>query len=144
MGENDEADRWARAARERGRREREGGESLTDGAKLSAGRAACGAGPPGPRRGEGESAGSAKYGPAEEGEVFPFSLLFLISNSFLFLFLFLFLFPLNQKFSNAPFGSLELNSILIIVIKAYINYDNSVLYKIYLYTIISKMSEIFM
>ena len=36
MGENDEADKWARAARERERREREGGESLTGGAKLSA------------------------------------------------------------------------------------------------------------
>jgi hypothetical protein len=31
MGENDEADRWARAARERERHEREGGESLTAG-----------------------------------------------------------------------------------------------------------------
>ena len=85
MGENDEADRWARAARERERREREGGESLTGGAKLSAGRA-------------------ARVGPnmaqPMRGEVFPFSFLFPISNSFLFLFLFLFLFPLNQKFSK--------------------------------------------
>ena len=63
MGENDEADRWARAARERERREREGGESLTGGAKLSAWRAARGAGPPGPGRGEGESAGAARVGP---------------------------------------------------------------------------------
>ena len=52
MGENDEADRWTRAARERERREREGGESLTGEAKLSARRAARGAGPPGPGRGE--------------------------------------------------------------------------------------------
>jgi hypothetical protein len=96
MGENDEADRWARAARERERREREGGESLTGGAKLSAWRAAHGVGPPGPGRGEGERAGEARVGPntaqPRRGEVFPFSFLFLISNSFLFLFLFLFLF----------------------------------------------------
>jgi hypothetical protein len=63
MGENDEADRWARAARERERREREGGESLTGGAKLSAWRAAHGVGPPGPGRGEGERAGEARVGP---------------------------------------------------------------------------------
>jgi hypothetical protein len=55
MGENDEADRWARAARERERRERDGGESLTGGAKLSAGHVARGAGPPWPGRGEGEA-----------------------------------------------------------------------------------------
>jgi hypothetical protein len=92
MGENDEVDRWARAARERERREREGGESLTGGAKLSARRArraTRGAGPPGPGRGEGESAGAARVGPntaqPRRGEVFPFSFLFLISNSFLFL-----------------------------------------------------------
>ena len=95
MGENDEADRWARAARERERHEREGGESLTGGAKLSAGRAARGAGLPGPGRGEGESAGATRVGPntaqPRRGDVFPF-FLFLISNSFLFLFLFLFLF----------------------------------------------------
>jgi hypothetical protein len=36
MGESDETDRRARAAREREQREREGGESLTGGAKLSA------------------------------------------------------------------------------------------------------------
>jgi hypothetical protein len=59
MGENDEADRWARAARERERREREGGESLTGGARLSARRAARGARPPGAGRGEG------KHGRAE-------------------------------------------------------------------------------
>jgi hypothetical protein len=96
MGENDEDDRWARAARERERREREGGESLTGGAKLSARRAARGAGPPGPGRGEGEIAGAARVGPntaqPRRGEVFPFYFLFLISISFLFLFLFLFLF----------------------------------------------------
>jgi hypothetical protein len=36
MGENDGADRLVRAARERERREREGVESLTGGAELSA------------------------------------------------------------------------------------------------------------
>jgi hypothetical protein len=54
MGENDEADRWARAARERERREREGGESLMGGAKLSAGRAELG------RVGRGEGKGKAR------------------------------------------------------------------------------------
>ena len=54
MGENDEADRWARAARERERREREGGESLMGGAKLSAGRAELG------RLGRGEGKGKAR------------------------------------------------------------------------------------
>jgi hypothetical protein len=63
MGENDEADRWARAARERERREREGGESQTGGAKLSAGRAARGAGPPGPVRGEGKRGRAELGGP---------------------------------------------------------------------------------
>jgi hypothetical protein len=50
MGENEEADRWGQAARERERHEREGGESLTGGAKLSARHAAHGAGLPGPGR----------------------------------------------------------------------------------------------
>jgi hypothetical protein len=71
MGENDKADRWARAARERERREREGGESLTGGAKLSARRAARGAGLPGSRRGGREwracGAGWAGFGPADGG-----------------------------------------------------------------------------
>ena len=63
MGENDEADRWARAARERERREREGGKSLTGEAKLSARRAARGAGPPGPGRGEGKRGRAELVGP---------------------------------------------------------------------------------
>jgi hypothetical protein len=63
MGENDEADRWARAARERERRERKGGESLTGGARLSARRAACGAGPPGPGREEGKRGRAELVGP---------------------------------------------------------------------------------
>jgi hypothetical protein len=53
MGENDEADRWARAARERERREREGGKSLTGEAKLSARHAELG-------RGEGKGSAGAR------------------------------------------------------------------------------------
>ena len=83
MGENEE------------RREREGGESLTGGAKLSTRRAARGAGPPGPGRGEGKRRRAGLVGPdlaqPREGE-FSFSFSFSNSNSFLFLFLFLFLF----------------------------------------------------
>jgi hypothetical protein len=63
MGENDEADRWARAARERERREREGGESLMGGARLSARHAARGAGPPRPGRGEGKRGRAELVGP---------------------------------------------------------------------------------
>jgi hypothetical protein len=63
MGKNDKADRWARAARERERREREGGESLTGGAKLSARRAARGARPRGPGRGEGKRGRAELVGP---------------------------------------------------------------------------------
>jgi hypothetical protein len=105
MGENDEADRWARATKERERRERKGGESLTGGARLSARREARGARSWAAWAGEGGrearacGAGWAGFGPAEGG-IFSFSFLFLISTSFLFLFLFLFLFPLNQKFSK--------------------------------------------
>jgi hypothetical protein len=88
MGENDEADRWARAARERERHEREGGESLTGGAKLSPGRAARGAGPPGPGRREGKRGRAELGGPdsAQPRGGFSFSFLFPISNSFLFFF----------------------------------------------------------
>jgi hypothetical protein len=80
MGENDEADRWGQVARERERREREGGESLTGGAKLSARHATHGAGPPGPGREGGKArargAGWAGFGLAEGGESFSFSFLF--------------------------------------------------------------------
>jgi hypothetical protein len=55
MGESDEADRWGQAARERERREREGGGSLTGGARMSTRCAARGAGPPGPGREEGKA-----------------------------------------------------------------------------------------
>jgi hypothetical protein len=63
MGENDGADRRARAAREREQREKEGGKSLTGGAELSAEARARGAGPPGPVRGEGERGRAARVGP---------------------------------------------------------------------------------
>jgi hypothetical protein len=104
MGENDGADRWARAARERERCEREGVESLTGGAELSARARARGVGPPGPGRGGGgegaraRGAGWAKFGPAEGG----FFLFFSFSDFYFFSFpfLLLFLFPLNQKFSK--------------------------------------------
>jgi hypothetical protein len=103
MGESDETDRWGQTARERERREREGGGSLTGGARLSARRAARGAGPPGPQR-EGEKAWARRgwlgwIRPSRGGgKGFPFS--FSFSNSFLFFFyfcFFLFLSPLNQK-----------------------------------------------
>ena len=77
MGERDEADRWALAASERKRREREGDETLTGGA------------------------GWAVFGPAEGGGgSFSFSFLFLILIpffSFFYFCFFLFLFPLNPK-----------------------------------------------
>jgi hypothetical protein len=63
MGENDGADRRARAVREREWREREGGESLTGGAELSAEARARGAGPPGPGRGVEECGRTARVGP---------------------------------------------------------------------------------
>jgi hypothetical protein len=59
MGENDGADMRAGAVRERVWREREGGESLTGGAELSAEARARRDGPPGPGRG-GRSAGARR------------------------------------------------------------------------------------
>jgi hypothetical protein len=96
MGEGDETDKWARAASERKRREREGDEALTGGARVSAGGSRARVGPPGSGREEGKR-GRARvgpeFGPAEGGgEVFLFSFSFSNSNSFLLLFLFLFLF----------------------------------------------------
>jgi hypothetical protein len=94
MGENDGADRRARAARERERREREGVESLTGGAELSAEARARGVGPRGPGRGgEGvraRDAGWARFGLAEGGSFsFSFSDFYFFSFPFLFLFLFI-------------------------------------------------------
>jgi hypothetical protein len=74
-GRDDGADRRARAARERERREREGVESLTGGADLSAEARAREVGPLGPGRGgkkRGRGAGWARIGPAERGFVFFF------------------------------------------------------------------------
>jgi hypothetical protein len=94
MGENDGADKWARATREREWREREGGESLTGGAELSAEARARGAGPPGLGRGEGERGRVARVGldsaqPRGESFSFSFSDFYFLSFPFLFLFLFI-------------------------------------------------------
>jgi hypothetical protein len=94
MGEKDEADRRALAASERERREREGDETLTGGARLSA-RGSGARSWVGERGGERGRAGIgwAGFGPAEEGEgVSLFFFSFSNSNSFLFLYIFLFLF----------------------------------------------------
>ena len=105
MGEGDGTDKWALAASERKRREREGDETLTDGARMSARGSgarswAAWAGERGGERGR-AGAGWARYGPAEEGEgVSLFSFLFLILIpffSFFYFCFFLFLFPLKPK-----------------------------------------------
>jgi hypothetical protein len=54
MGEGDETDKWALAASERKRREREGDEALTGGARVSAGGSRARVGPPGPGERGGE------------------------------------------------------------------------------------------
>jgi hypothetical protein len=91
MGEGDETDKWALAASERKRREREGDEALTSGARVSAGGSRARVGPPGPGSEEGKH-GRARvgpeFGPAEGGGVF----------LFLFLFLFLILIPFFSFF----------------------------------------------
>ena len=48
MGEGEGADRWGRAASERGPRARESGEALTGGARRSVGGSGAQFGPPGP------------------------------------------------------------------------------------------------
>jgi hypothetical protein len=76
MGEGEGADRWGRAASERGPRERESGEALTGGARKSGGGSGARFGPPGPEeRGEKRHARAGLgFGPAEGGERgFPFS-----------------------------------------------------------------------
>jgi hypothetical protein len=95
MGERDEADRRALAANERKRREREGDETLTGGARMSARGSsarswAAWAGERGGERGRAGLVGPDSAQPGEGGFLFFFS--FSNSNSFLFLFLFLFLF----------------------------------------------------
>jgi hypothetical protein len=105
MGEGDETNKWALAASERNRREREGDEALTGGARVSAGGSRARVGPPGPGREEGKC-GRARVGPefipAEGGGSFSFSFSFSFSNSnsFLLLFLFLFLFLWRPKISS--------------------------------------------
>jgi hypothetical protein len=63
MGENDGADRRARAARERERREMEGVESLTGGADLSAGHGRAELGRLGRGEGGKERERAAQVGP---------------------------------------------------------------------------------
>jgi hypothetical protein len=100
MGEGDETDKWALAASERKRRERDGDEALTGGARVSVGGSRVRVGPPGPGREEGKR-GRARvgpeFGPAEGGGSFSFSFSYSNSNSFLLLFLFLFLFLWRPK-----------------------------------------------
>jgi hypothetical protein len=71
MGEGEGTDKWALAASERKRREREGDEALTSGARVSAGGSRARVGLPGPGREEGKR-GRARvgpeFGPAEGGE----------------------------------------------------------------------------
>jgi hypothetical protein len=104
MGEKDEADRRALAASERKRREREGDETLTGGARMSARGSgarswAAWAGERGRESGR-AGAGWAGFGPAKGGGSFSFSFLFLIIIpffSFFYFCFFLFLFPLKPK-----------------------------------------------
>jgi hypothetical protein len=104
MGEGDGADEWALAASERSLCEREGGEALTGGARVSAEGSGARIGPPGPGREGGMRARASWAGnrPSRgRGESFPFSFLILILFFSLFYFcVFLFLFPLQQKFSK--------------------------------------------
>jgi hypothetical protein len=92
-GRDDSADRRARAARERERREREGVESLTGEADLSAEAWVREVGPPGPGEG-GRSAGATRVGPESAQPrgggffSFPFSDFYFFSFPFLLLFLF--------------------------------------------------------
>jgi hypothetical protein len=93
MGERDEADGWALATSERSPREREGGEALTGGARVSVG---------GERRADwaawagkgGGNAGARELGwkSAQPREGREFSFFFSYSNSFPFPFLLLCLF----------------------------------------------------
>jgi hypothetical protein len=94
MGEGDETDKWALAASERKRREREGDEAQTGGARVSAQGSRARVGPPGPGREEGKCGRARvgpKFGPAEGGEgVFLFLFLILIPFFSLFYFCFFF------------------------------------------------------
>ena len=96
MGEGDETDKWALAASERKRREREGDETLTGGARMSARGSgarswAAWAGERGGERGRAGLVGPDSAQP-REGGVFSFSFLFLILIPFFSFFSILFLF----------------------------------------------------
>jgi hypothetical protein len=102
MGERDETDRWALAASERKRREREGDETLTGGARMSArgSRARSWAAWTGERGGERGRAGLVGPDSAQprEGGVFLFLFLILIPFfSFFYFCFFLFLFLWRPK-----------------------------------------------
>jgi hypothetical protein len=94
MGEGEGADEWALAASERSPREREGGEALTGGARVSVGGSGARSGLPGlEERGKGGRARARLgLGPAEGGE-----------RDFLFLFLILILFLFFSTFVSFCF-----------------------------------------
>jgi hypothetical protein len=103
MSERDEADKRAMAASERKRREREGDEALTDGARVSARGSRARSWPPGPGREEGSAGARGWLGrnsaQPREGGVFVFLFLILIPFfSFFYFCFFLFLFPLRPKY----------------------------------------------
>jgi hypothetical protein len=103
MGEGEGADRWGRAASERGLRERESGEALTGGARRSVGGSGARFGPPGLEErggGCGRARAGLKFGPAEGGE-----------RDFLFLFLFFFFFFFFSTFVSFVSFSLNKNSL---------------------------------
>jgi hypothetical protein len=102
MGEGEGADKWGRAASERGPRERESGEALTGGARRSVGGSGAQFGPPGPeeRGGLRARASWAEIWPSRgRGE------------GFLFLFLFYFFFFFFSTFVSFVSFSLNKNSL---------------------------------
>jgi hypothetical protein len=94
MGEGGGADEWAPAASKRSLRERESGEALTGGARVSVGGSGARSGPHGPeeRGGGGRARARLGFGPAEGGE-----------RDFLFLFLILILFLFFSTFVSFCF-----------------------------------------
>jgi hypothetical protein len=94
MGEGGGADEWAPAASERSLREKESGEALTGGARVSVGGSGAWSGPHGPeeRGGGGRARAGLGFGPAEGGE-----------RDFLFLFLILILFLFFSTFVSFCF-----------------------------------------
>jgi hypothetical protein len=104
MGEGDETDKWALAASERKRREREGDEALTGGAWVSAGGSRARVGPPGLGREEGKRGRVGGLGrnsaQPREGGVFLFLFLFLILIPFFSFFYFCFFFSFSLETKN--------------------------------------------